>query len=118
MAFVLENLFSPPGFATPAFLPILALMRRILVLANNLKQASFRLRVDALMPLLAKRGFGYFWMCSCGQRGGWPGQNCGGFCGPPVHITRSSCSENSSIRWTPRRYGGMPGGFFTISMTR
>ncbi|HSU69084.1 MAG TPA: glycosyltransferase family 4 protein [Tepidisphaeraceae bacterium] len=32
-------------------------MRHVLVLANNLKQASFRLRVEAMIPLLALRGF-------------------------------------------------------------
>jgi glycosyltransferase involved in cell wall biosynthesis len=32
-------------------------MKRVLVLANNLAQASFRLRVAALAPLLAERGF-------------------------------------------------------------
>lgn len=32
-------------------------MKRVLVLANNLSQASFRLRVAALVPLLARRGF-------------------------------------------------------------
>ena len=32
-------------------------MRRILVLANNLNQASFRVRVAALVPLMARRGF-------------------------------------------------------------
>jgi len=32
-------------------------MRRILVLANNLKQASFRVRIAAIVPLLARRGF-------------------------------------------------------------
>ena len=32
-------------------------MKRVLVLANNFAQASFRLRVAALIPLLAERGF-------------------------------------------------------------
>ncbi len=32
-------------------------MRRIMVLANNLKQASFRVRIAAIVPLLARRGF-------------------------------------------------------------
>lgn len=32
-------------------------MKRILVLANNLRQASFRLRIAALIPLLVERGF-------------------------------------------------------------
>jgi len=32
-------------------------MRRVLVLATNLDQASFRLRIAALQPLLAERGF-------------------------------------------------------------
>lgn len=32
-------------------------MKRVLVLANNLAQASFRLRIAALVPLLADRGF-------------------------------------------------------------
>src|SRR5215213_11827508 len=32
-------------------------MQRILVLANNLKQASYRVRVEALLPLLRHRGF-------------------------------------------------------------
>jgi glycosyltransferase involved in cell wall biosynthesis len=32
-------------------------VRRILVITTNLNQASFRLRVDALRPLLARRGF-------------------------------------------------------------
>ena len=31
-------------------------MKRVLVLANNLKQASYRVRVDALLPLLRARG--------------------------------------------------------------
>jgi hypothetical protein len=31
-------------------------MKRVMVLANNLSQASFRLRVAALVPLLARRG--------------------------------------------------------------
>ena len=32
-------------------------MPRVLVLANNLKQASYRVRVEALVPLLRERGF-------------------------------------------------------------
>lgn len=32
-------------------------MKRILVITTNLQQASFRLRVEALIPLLAERGF-------------------------------------------------------------
>jgi glycosyltransferase involved in cell wall biosynthesis len=32
-------------------------VRRILVITTNLNQASFRLRIDALRPLLAQRGF-------------------------------------------------------------
>ncbi|HET6248114.1 MAG TPA: glycosyltransferase family 4 protein [Tepidisphaeraceae bacterium] len=32
-------------------------MKRVLVLANNLSQASFRVRIAALAPLLAERGF-------------------------------------------------------------
>src|SRR5829696_9036251 len=32
-------------------------MHRILVLANNLKQASYRVRVEALVPLMRERGF-------------------------------------------------------------
>lgn len=32
-------------------------MKRVLVLANNLAQASYRLRIAALIPLLAERGF-------------------------------------------------------------
>jgi glycosyltransferase involved in cell wall biosynthesis len=31
-------------------------MKRVLVLANNLKQASYRVRVEALLPLLRERG--------------------------------------------------------------
>src|SRR5687768_9799103 len=31
-------------------------MKRVLVLANNLKQASYRVRVEALLPLLRARG--------------------------------------------------------------
>jgi hypothetical protein len=34
-------------------------MKRILVLVNNLNQASFRLRVAAIKPLLAERGFDF-----------------------------------------------------------
>lgn len=33
-------------------------MKRILVITNNLQQASFRLRMEALIDLLAQRGFG------------------------------------------------------------
>ena len=32
-------------------------MHRILVLANNLQQASYRVRVEALLPLMRERGF-------------------------------------------------------------
>src|SRR5687768_16093978 len=32
-------------------------MKRVLVLANNLKQASYRVRIEALLPLLRDRGF-------------------------------------------------------------
>jgi glycosyltransferase involved in cell wall biosynthesis len=32
-------------------------VRRVLVITTNLNQASFRLRIDALRPLLARRGF-------------------------------------------------------------
>ena len=32
-------------------------MKRILVLANNPQQASFRVRIEALVPLLRERGF-------------------------------------------------------------
>src|SRR4051812_942236 len=31
-------------------------MKRLLILANNLKQASYRVRVEALLPLLRERG--------------------------------------------------------------
>jgi hypothetical protein len=36
---------------------IIASMKRVLVIANNLSQASFRVRIAALAPLLAERGF-------------------------------------------------------------
>ncbi|QOV87664.1 glycosyltransferase family 4 protein [Humisphaera borealis] len=32
-------------------------MKRVLILANNLRQASYRVRVEALLPLLRDRGF-------------------------------------------------------------
>jgi glycosyltransferase involved in cell wall biosynthesis len=32
-------------------------MKRVLVLANNLKQASYRVRIESLLPLLRDRGF-------------------------------------------------------------
>jgi glycosyltransferase involved in cell wall biosynthesis len=32
-------------------------VRRVLVITNNLKQASFRVRIDALRPMLRERGF-------------------------------------------------------------
>jgi glycosyltransferase involved in cell wall biosynthesis len=34
-------------------------MRRILVLVNNLKQASFRVRIAAIVPLMARRGLDF-----------------------------------------------------------
>jgi len=34
-------------------------MKRVLVLANNLSQASFRVRIAALAPLMAQRGFAW-----------------------------------------------------------
>jgi len=36
--------------------PEMVAMTRVLILANNLRQASYRVRIDALLPLLRKRG--------------------------------------------------------------